>query len=82
VLLQDHGIGGGNYCEFGEGGAMHDVASRTNSLPNYLLVSSTTRVWPGYELVDDLEPTHGGWASFERNLYIIKTNSAEKHHVE
>jgi hypothetical protein len=82
VLLQDYGIGGGNYCEFGEGGVMHDVASRTNSLPKYLLVSSNTRLWPGYELVDGLEATHGGWASFERNLYIIKTNSAEKHHVE
>ena len=69
VLLQDHGFGG-NYCEFGEGGVMHDVASRTNSFPKYLLVSSNTRLWPGYELVDGLEATHGGWASFERRLYV------------
>jgi hypothetical protein len=69
VLLQDHGFGG-NYCDFGEGGIMQNIASRTNRLPKYLLVSSCTKEWPDYELVNGLEPTHGGWASFQRNLFI------------
>jgi len=68
ILLQDHGWGG-NYTRFGQDGVMSEIASRTNRKPQLLLIGSGTEAWHGFERVDPLEPTFGGWAGFPRLLY-------------
>lgn len=68
VLLQDHGFGG-NWSNFGNAGVMHDIARRTDRLPELLLVGVGTEPWAGYKELEDVDPTYGGWASFERRLF-------------
>lgn len=69
VLLQNHGMGG-NYSSFGEDGILHSIASAANSWPQYLLCAMNTDPWNGYKKVEGVEPTFGGWADFERYLYV------------
>jgi hypothetical protein len=68
VLLQDHGFGG-NWSVFGKAGVMHDIAQKTDRLPELLLVGVGTEPWEGYTELLDINPSYGGWASFERRLF-------------
>jgi hypothetical protein len=68
VLLQDHGFGG-NYDRFGAGGLMAEVAARTETWPQWLLVAANTSPWPGYQKVLGIEGSAGGLHGTMRWLY-------------
>jgi hypothetical protein len=68
VVLQDHGWGG-NWTKFGQGGALEQLASRTERLPQLLLVAANTDVWQGYSAIDGAVAGGGGMHGFVRQLW-------------
>ncbi|MFZ4580903.1 MAG: hypothetical protein ACOYOB_21170 [Myxococcota bacterium] len=59
VLLQDHGFGA-NYDRFGADGLLANIAARTQTWPQWLLVAASTRPWPGFQKVQGIEGSAGG----------------------
>lgn len=53
ILIQDHGYGG-NWTEFGQAGALHQLAVQSGRLPQWLL-STPNSSWPDYR--QSTEPT-------------------------
>lgn len=72
VALQDHGFGG-NYSNFGRGGAMAGIAIRAGVMPEYLLVAEGTKPWDGYVRVPDVAGSRGGTMARLRYLYQRET---------
>ncbi len=71
VVVQDHGLLGGDYGKFAAGGLMEKIARRTSVYPKYLLVGEHGEYapWAGYRDTG-ATPERGGRHSFLRRLYI------------
>ena len=59
IILQDHGFGG-NYNCFGHGGALEQIARKTNTIPPYALVADNTDPWNEYDKVDGVTHAYSG----------------------
>ena len=70
-LLQDHGFGG-NYDEFGAGGILDKIIQRNHCFPMFVLCAGNTRVWRGYEKLEEVSPIYGGMHQHRRDLYELK----------
>jgi hypothetical protein len=68
LFIQDHGFGG-NYSDFGHGGLMHQIALKTRVLPDWLIVSTNSSPWEGYQVVPDVNGDLGGMHMDMRKLY-------------
>jgi len=68
VVLQDHSFGG-NWTDFGQGGALEKIANRAQRLPEYLLVGEHTNPWSRYDAVRGETLTGGGMYRFSRQLF-------------
>lgn len=55
IILQDHGFGG-NWSDFGAGGAMETIARRADTFPTHLLVGDNTKTWEGFARVENVDP--------------------------
>jgi len=55
VVAQDHSFGG-NWSEFGAGGALETIANRAGSFPKFLLAGNNTKAWRGYERCENVAP--------------------------
>jgi hypothetical protein len=55
IVAQDHGFGG-NWSDFGAGGALETIANRAGSFPKFLLVGNNTNAWRGYERCENVAP--------------------------
>lgn len=73
MLLQDHGFGG-NYDHFGNGRLLHQIASRRNVFPSFMLVAENSNPWFGYTIIDGLAATKGGMHNGQRFLYTRNAN--------
>lgn len=69
-LLQDHGFGC-NYDSFGKGGMLDRIMLANGIRPEFVLCGGT-RIWNGYECVENVALTRGGMHSSERYLYSKK----------
>lgn len=68
LFLRDHGFGG-NYSDFGNRGLMHEIAMNTRVLPEWLVVSTNTNAWNGYQMLDDVNGEAGGMHADWRRIY-------------
>ena len=68
--LQDHGSGG-NYNRFGKGGILDAIIRKNNCRPTFVICAKNTRIWDGYERVEDVLPVFGGMHRHRRDLYKI-----------
>ena len=67
--LQDHGFGG-NYDRFGQGGILDAIIRRTNCKPTFVIRGRGTRIWDGYERVENVlsvSDRHHHWNLFKIN---------------
>lgn len=55
LIVQDHGFGG-NWADFGAGGPMERIASRTKVFPSMILVGDNTQPWSDYGPIDGADP--------------------------
>lgn len=55
VVAQDHGFGG-NWSDFGAGGALETIANRAGRFPQFLLVGNNTKAWQGYARCENVAP--------------------------
>lgn len=68
VVVQNHGLGGGNYDSFGRGGLLESIVWNRQIRPEYLLVGRNTPPWWGY--ADTGAPAEpGGSQSYPRRLF-------------
>ena len=68
LIAQDHGYGG-NWSDFGGGGAMETVAKRTGVFPTVMLVGDNTQPWEGYVRCENVDAVHiAGMRT--RSMYI------------
>ena len=70
LVLQDHGFGG-NWSQFGCGGALHEAAIEHDAFPHLLFIGTTTTPWPGYEQVSDYVVYEGQMHRHARALYLL-----------
>ena len=68
LIAQDHGFGG-NWSDFGGGGAMEIVAKRTGVFPTVMLVGDNTQAWEGYARCENVDAVHIAEMR-TRSLYI------------
>lgn len=68
LLLQDHGFGC-NYDRFGKGGLLDKIMETSDIRPELVICAEGTRIWDGYEKLEDLSGTRGGMHHAERFLY-------------
>ena len=64
-LLQDHGSGC-NYDEFGARGILDKIIQRDHCYPTFVLCADNTRIWRGYEKIEEVSPLEYG------NRYLYK----------
>ncbi len=76
IVLQDHGFGG-NWSDFGAGGAMETNARRANTFPQVLLVGDTTGAWRGFARVDTVDPAAIS-AMRTRSIYVRDPDAPAK----
>ena len=70
-MLQDHGLGGGNYDIFGKGGLPDEIMKVNRCRPEFVICENTreTEIWSGYKKIDDVLPIIGGMHQNVRYLY-------------
>jgi hypothetical protein len=51
MVIQDHGFGG-NWSEFGNGGALHMIAMRAGIVPELMLVGDNSLSWAGFARIE------------------------------
>lgn len=68
LFLQDHGFGG-NYSDFGKNGLMHKIANRTGIYPDWLIASTNTNIWDGFQMIHEATGDCGGMNAHLRRLY-------------
>ena len=70
MLLQDHGLGC-NYNLFGAGGILHEIMYRYGAWPKFIICENVhaTRIYNGYERIEDVMPIVGGIDRSVRFLY-------------
>ena len=66
-LLQDYGWGG-NYDKFGAGGILDRIIQRNHCYPTFVLCAGNTRIWRGYEKIEEVSPLEYG------NRYLYKNS--------
>jgi len=71
-LLQDHGFGC-NYDCFGKGGILDAIIQENHCYPQYVICASNTRIWNGYEQVENVSPVYGGMHQQRRDIYHQQT---------
>ena len=67
-LLRDHGFGG-NYDVFGGGGLLERIIMEHCCFPEFVLSYVYNSIWPGYKIIEGLNPVRGGMHDDERILY-------------
>ncbi len=69
-LLQDHGFGC-NYDKFGNGGILYRIMRQYHSWPTFIICDNVhgTRIYDGYERIENIEPVIGGMHRNVRHLY-------------
>lgn len=73
LVLQDHGFGG-NYTRFGKGGLLHQIATRTSTFPDHIMVAKDTEVWDGHEPLP-MAASVGGMHRIPRTLWKRKAGT-------
>jgi hypothetical protein len=76
IVLQDHGFGG-NWSDFGAGGAMETIAQRADTFPQVLLVGNNTEAWRGFARVDTVDPVAIS-AMRTRSIYVRDPDALAK----
>ena len=69
-LLQDHGFGL-NYDKFGKNGALDRIISSSSVRPLFVICGENTKIWDGYEKIDNLHPTFHPGTHCKRELYTL-----------
>ena len=68
LVIQEHGFGG-NYDAFGKDSLLEQLACRTSTFPQWMLVAQNSDCWVGYEADLQLQPTRGGEHNMKRMLF-------------
>ena len=70
-MLQDHGLGGGNYDKFGKGGLLNEIIKTNRCKPEFVICENApgTEIWDGYQKINEVNPIIGGMHHNTRYLY-------------
>lgn len=74
-LLQDHGLGC-NYDAFGKGSLLDAIMQKNDSHPQFVITENRygTRIWEGYEQIEEVERISGGMHRNPRGLWIRRND--------